>query len=243
MLKKAALLIGAAIAIGAIAVAGLYLAGYRVALAGSGMPRFVSKPPDDAVLEADRARQRERAAARTVAPIPAPQTPAAVATTANTPPPRSDAPGASPARANSSPRRDYWPDFLGARRDGRYDAGPIRTDWPAAGLPLLWKQPIGLGYASFVVADGRAFTIEQRRQQEVVSAYDVDTGRELWTHGWDASFVESLGGDGPRATPTYHDGRLYALGALGELECLEARSGELVWRHNILVENGAPNVT
>ena len=107
----------------------------------------------------------------------------------------------------------------------------------------MWRQPIGLGYASFVVADGRAFTIEQRRQQEVVSAYDVDTGRELWTHGWDASFVESMGGDGPRATPTYHEGRLYALGALGELECLDARSGDLIWRHNILAENSASNVT
>jgi outer membrane protein assembly factor BamB len=242
MLKKAALLIVAVLAIGAIAVAGLYLAGYRVALAGSGMPRFLWKPPDYAVLEADRARQRERAAAQTAAPIPAPQTPAPAATTADTPPPRSEAPAASPAMANS-PRRDYWPDFRGPRRDGRYDAGSIRTDWPAAGLPLLWKQPIGLGYASFVIADGRAFTIEQRRQQEVVSAYDVDTGREQWTHGWDASFVESLGGDGPRATPTYHDGHLYALGALGELECLDARSGDLVWRHNILAENSASNVT
>ena len=243
MLKKAALLVVAALAIGAIAVAGLFMAGYRVALAGSGIPWFVSKPPDYAVLEADRARQRERDAAPTVAPTPAPQTPAAVTTTGDVPPPRANAPAASAAVANSAPRRDYWPDFRGPHRDGRYDAAPIRTDWPGGGLPQLWKQPVGLGYASFVVADGRAFTIEQRRQQEVVAAYDVDTGRELWTHGWDAAFVESLGGDGPRATPTYHDGRLYALGALGELECLEARSGAVVWRRNILTDNAAPNVT
>jgi outer membrane protein assembly factor BamB len=250
MLKKAVLFIVAVLAIAAIAAAGLYLAGYRVALAGSGMPRFVSKPPDYAALEADRARQRERAATRTVAPSPAAQTPPAVAATAETPPPRTEAPPASPATAvaspetmTSRPRRDYWPDFRGPNRDGRYDAAPIRTDWSGGKLPLLWKQPIGLGYASFVVADGRAFTIEQRRQQEVVSAYDVDTGRELWTHGWDASFVESLGGDGPRATPTYFQERVYALGALGELECLDARNGELVWRHNILAENGAANVT
>jgi len=244
MFKKAVLFIVALLAIGVVAAAGLHLAGYRVALDGSGMrPRFVSRGPDYDAIEANRARQRERAAAQTAAPIPAPQTPAAAATPADTPPPRSEAPAASSAPATNSPRRDYWPDFRGPRRDGRYDAGPIRTDWPAAGLPLLWKQPIGLGYASFVVADGRAFTIEQRRQQEVVSAYDVDTGRELWTHGWDASFVESMGGDGPRATPTYHEGRLYALGALGELECLDARSGDLIWRHNMLAENGASNVT
>src|SRR2546425_6342518 len=78
--------------------------------------------------------------------------------------------------------------------------------------------------------------------RSVVSAYDIETGRELWTHGWTGAFVESLGGDGPRATPTYHDGRVYALGALGELQCLEARSGVLVWRRNILTDNNAPNL-
>ena len=107
----------------------------------------------------------------------------------------------------------------------------------------MWRQPIGLGYASFVVADGRAFTIEQRRQQEVVAAYDVETGREVWTNGWEGEFIEGMGGDGPRATPTYHDGRVYALGALGELRCLIARTGALVWRRNILAENDAPNLT
>ena len=107
----------------------------------------------------------------------------------------------------------------------------------------MWRQPAGLGYASFVVADGRAFTIEQRRQQEVVAAYDVQTGREVWTNGWEGEFIEGMGGDGPRATPTYHDGRIYALGALGELRCLIARTGAIVWRRNILVENDAPNLT
>ncbi len=106
----------------------------------------------------------------------------------------------------------------------------------------MWKQPIGLGYASFVVANGRAFTIEQRRNQEVAAAYDVETGREVWTNRWDGEFVETLGGDGPRATPTYHEGRIYALGALGELRCLDAGTGAVVWRKNILSENGAENL-
>ena len=58
-----------------------------------------------------------------------------------------------PARSSNSGRPPgYWPDFRGPDRDGRYDETPIRTDWPGEGLPLLWKQPIGLGYASFVVA-------------------------------------------------------------------------------------------
>jgi outer membrane protein assembly factor BamB len=110
-------------------------------------------------------------------------------------------------------------------------------------LRPLWKQPVGGGYASFVVAAGRAFTIEQRRNQEVVAAYDVQTGREIWTNGWSANFQESMGGDGPRATPTYHEGRVYALGAEGELRVLDAAKGTVVWRRNILTDNQADNLT
>ncbi len=135
-----------------------------------------------------------------------------------------------------------WPAYRGPQRDGRYPHG-IRTDWPADGLPLLWQQPIGGGYASFVAADDRLFTIEQRRNREVVTAYDAETGRELWAHGWEAFFQETMGGDGPRATPTWDDGRLFALGATGELRSLRAATGELRWRTNILRDAGATNLT
>jgi outer membrane protein assembly factor BamB len=227
--------------------AGLYLAGFRVATDGSGlMPRFVSAAPDYDALEADRARQRALAPAGNGADASA----ATTASTADAVPNAPEAPASTAPEAAREPEppavgrgsRDRWTDFRGPRRDGRYD-GLIRTDWPAGGLPLLWKQPIGLGYASFAVADGRAFTIEQRRSQEVVAAYAVDSGRELWTHGWDGEFTEAMGGDGPRATPTYHDGRVYALGALGELRALDARTGRLVWRRNILDDAGADNLS
>jgi outer membrane protein assembly factor BamB len=101
---------------------------------------------------------------------------------------------------------------------------------------------VGGGYASFVVADGRAFTIEQRRDQEVVAAYHLKTGREIWTHGWTAEFRETLGGDGPRATPTLDEGRVYALGASGDLKVLEEASGEVLWERNILEDAGADNL-
>ena len=134
-----------------------------------------------------------------------------------------------------------WPAYRGAARDGRYVHG-VRTDWPADGLPRLWHQPIGGGYASFAAADGRLFTIEQRRDREVVIAYDPETGRELWTHGWEAFFKERMGGDGPRATPTWDNGRLFALGATGELHSLDAATGALRWRTNILTDAGATNL-
>ena len=136
----------------------------------------------------------------------------------------------------------YWTDFRGPRRDGQYAERSILTNWPAEGLRMLWRQPVGGGYASFVVAGGRAFTIEQRRDREAVTAYDVATGRELWAHTYPAAFSESMGGDGPRATPTWHEGRLYSLGAEGEFCCLEAASGRLLWRKNVLAEARAKNL-
>ena len=134
----------------------------------------------------------------------------------------------------------YWTGFRGPNRDGHYQEMEILTTWPTAGLEELWRKPIGGGYASFAVADGRAFTIEQRRDQEVIAAYDMESGRELWINSWTAQFSESLGGPGPRATPTWHEGRLYALGAEGELRCLDdATTGNVIWRKNILEDNSA----
>jgi outer membrane protein assembly factor BamB len=132
-----------------------------------------------------------------------------------------------------------WPGFRGPHRDGHYDETPIATNWPADGLRPLWKQPIGGGYASFAVAGGRAFTIEQRREQEAVTAYDVESGHELWAAAYPAAFDEPLGGEGPRATPFFDEGKVYSLGAMGDLLCLDAASGKVIWKVNILADNQA----
>ena len=151
-----------------------------------------------------------------------------------------DAPQRADGLAASS-----WPGFRGQDRDGIY-RGPIRLSWD--GLTPMWKKPVGGGRASFAVAGSRAFTIEQRKNEEVVAAYDVQTGRELWANAWRERFNSKLmglwgGGEGPRSTPTWHDGLVYALGARGELRCLDAVTGKLVWRTNILSDAGATNLT
>ena len=203
--------------------------GLRFQVDGSGIrpiATFDNREAHYADLERNRARQAAAPVIEAAARPAEPGKPEAPAATAPTAPHGSI----------------YWTDFRGPQRDGRYDQAPIRTDWPAKGLPLLWRQPIGGGYASFVIAEGRAFTIEQRRHQEVATAYDMETGRELWANGWDAEFQESMGGDGPRATPTWHEGRVYVLGAAGELRCLDAATGKRIWSHNILTDNRAENL-
>jgi outer membrane protein assembly factor BamB len=195
-------------------------------------------------VEQNRAQQRAQAPVGNEQPTAAaPNAPSATGS------PAAQATGAQPATAAGATdiaaahaSRNYWTNFRGPNRDGRYDEMSVLTTWPAQGPPLMWKEPVGLGYASFTIADGRAYTIEQRRSQEVVAAYDINNGRELWTQGWNAEFSDTTG-DGPRTTPTWDNGRLYALGATGELRCLDAKTGAVVWGKNILTDNGASNLS
>jgi len=219
-------LLAAGVAFAAVAVV-LYFLGARIMLDGGGSP-YVGFVDSAASHERELTRHREaqRATAGPSANITQPAAPAAPAVAEDV----ANVPAA------------YWTDFRGPARDGVYRQRAILTKWPAAGLTPMWKQPVGEGYASFVVARGRAFTIEQRGDREVVAAYDVATGRELWTNEWPAAFREMMGGDGPRATPTWADGLLYALGGSGELRCLDATSGRMLWRTNILDDAGASNL-
>jgi outer membrane protein assembly factor BamB len=223
-----------------LAGAGLFAAGLRVVLYGGGVPRLQ-------FVESERTRTERIARDRKAHgdPRPAPAAVSPVETSAAAPAAErsaAPAPSSPPSLEGAPAGSEYWTDFRGPGRDGHYRERPILTQWPADGLKPLWKQPVGGGYASFVIARGRAFTIEQRGPQEVVAAYDVATGRELWTTAWTAVFHETMGGDGPRATPSWADGRVYALGAMGELRSLEETTGRTVWRTNILEDAGASNV-
>lgn len=255
MLRKIAKVVG--IVVGALVLAGAvaYMFGLRVVLDGGGSPHFAFLESDAeraGQLARHREAQRAAAAAAQVAGGPLPAAPVAdpgvgtpaVAPTAS---PAVDpaVPVAAtdvPAPARSATPMPYWTDFRGPRRDGHYVEQPVLTDWPSGRLTPMWKQPVGGGYASFVIARGRAFTIEQRAGEEVAAAYDVATGRELWTSAWTAAFREMMGGDGPRATPTWADGLVYVLGAMGEFRCFEEATGQVVWRTNILTDAGATNL-
>ena len=133
-----------------------------------------------------------------------------------------------------------WIQFRGADRDGVIRGLAIGTDWNATPPRLAWRQRVGPAWSSVIVIDGRLFTQEQRGEQEAVVCYDALTGRCLWTHGYAARFWESVSGAGPRATPTFHDGRIYALGGTGILNCLDAATGKPYWTHNIAADAGAP---
>ncbi len=210
----------------------LYWAGASVGLAGSGrwpVVEFVDTESRFSKIEEDRAREAVSGAHPTREGLGS-----GVETMARPAVPPED------VRAGSD---NYWTDYRGPRRNGIYDQRPLNLDWPSDGPPELWRQQVGGGYASMVVADSLVYTLEQRRNREVVAAYAQEDGRQVWEHAWNSRFSESMGGDGPRATPTWSDGRLYALGANGDLVCLVASDGKLLWSRNILRDAGASNLT
>jgi outer membrane protein assembly factor BamB len=132
-----------------------------------------------------------------------------------------------------------WPQFRGPGRNGIVPSTPIRRDWNQNPPKLLWRHPVGPAWSSFAVVETLAFTQEQRVEEEAVVCYGVETGDQIWAHTDQTRFATVMGGIGPRATPTLHDSRLYTLGATGILNCLEPRTGSLIWSRNILDDAGA----
>jgi outer membrane protein assembly factor BamB len=122
-----------------------------------------------------------------------------------------------------------WPGFRGPNRDGRLTGVRIGTDWSAKPPQPKWRHRVGPGWSSFAVVGHRLYTQEQRDQAEAVVCYDANTGDELWVHEDEGRFKETVSGAGPRATPTFHDSKIYALTANGRLNCLDAATGRSIW--------------
>jgi outer membrane protein assembly factor BamB len=126
-----------------------------------------------------------------------------------------------------------WPEFRGPNRDGAIAGVVVSEDWEQTPPELLWKRAIGPGWSSFAVAENHLFTQEQIGDEEAVICMDADTGETLWTFAAKGRFAEEMGGIGPRATPTYHAGQIFAVGADGMVVCLDAGNGKEKWRREL----------
>ena len=155
----------------------------------------------------------------------------------------------------STARADDWPQWLGPRRDSIWREPGLATAIPAAGLPVKWRVPVAGGYSGPAVADGRVYVMDYvAREGELVNGpndrtlragterllcLDAATGRLLWKHEYDCPYSISYA-SGPRCTPTVADGRVYALGAEGNLACLDAATGRLLWSKDFKTDYAAP---
>jgi len=139
---------------------------------------------------------------------------------------------------------DDWPEWRGTGRDGVWRETGIVEQFPKEGLTVRWRTPLGSGYAGPSVASGRVFVTAFRptggtKGQESLLALDQATGERLWSHSWTVDYAGIDYASGPRATPTVDSERVYALGAAGDLVCLQAETGNELWRRSFARDLGA----
>lgn len=121
-----------------------------------------------------------------------------------------------------------WPNFRGPGHDGISAETGLKTDWTAP-LPLVWEREVGSGFSGLSVVGDRVYTCGTIDRRQTAVCLNADTGQVVWQTPFDKEFKDGMGGDGPRATPTVHDGRVYVLGAFGRLVCLGADDGRELW--------------
>jgi outer membrane protein assembly factor BamB len=151
---------------------------------------------------------------------------------------------------------DDWPQWLGPKRDGVWRETELLDKFPESGPTIRWRTPIGAGYAGPAVVGGRVFVTDRVLDQgknnpknpfardvvngkERVLCLEESSGKILWKHDYNSIYEISYPA-GPRATPIVHDGKVYALGAMGELTCLDADKGKLLWSKNFVKEYKTP---
>lgn len=123
-----------------------------------------------------------------------------------------------------------WPQLLGPQRDGIYLGSPIAKAWPKEGPPAVWKREVGPGFAGPAVSGERLILFHRQEDRAVVECLDARTGTPLWKAGYVTDYRDDFGFDeGPRATPTIADGRVFTFGAEGRLSCWKLETGAPLW--------------
>jgi len=145
---------------------------------------------------------------------------------------------------------DDWPQWRGPRRDGSWKEANIMDAFPPRGLQICWRVPVGRGWCSPVVAHGRVCVTDAEItppiSRERVVCFDELTGKLLWIHQYEVGYPEwafSPDAGGPRATPIIRDGKLFTLGAMGHLFCLDVVKGGVVWAKILSKEYGVKEFT
>lgn len=124
-----------------------------------------------------------------------------------------------------------WPGFRGPARDSHVAGTAFSMDWRTPPKEL-WRKQIGLGWSSFAVMGEYIFTQEQRGNKELVTCSLAGTGEDVWVNSVDASREDNMG-EGPRATPMFDRGKLFTQGATGVIQCLDAATGNTVWKRDL----------
>ena len=128
---------------------------------------------------------------------------------------------------------DNWPGFRGPNFDGSAIDGTFAAA-PGGELEVNWRTTLGPGYSGVSILDGHTVTMFSDGKNNIVAAFDTKTGKELWRKPMAAAYIGHDGShDGPIATPTLADGKVFAFDPNGDFVALELSTGKEVWKANV----------
>jgi outer membrane protein assembly factor BamB len=132
-----------------------------------------------------------------------------------------------------------WTQWGGPHRNFQTEATGLKDTWPATGPRVIWKRPLGEGYSSPAVENGVLYTMYGKPREEVVLAANAETGATLWEHSTPMTFQSDAPemGNGPYATPLVAGDRLFTTGVAGRLQCLEKKTGKLLWTQQLWADH------
>jgi outer membrane protein assembly factor BamB len=134
-----------------------------------------------------------------------------------------------------------WPQFLGPNRDGHSAETHLNWNWPKGGPPVLWTLDVGSGWAGPTVSGDKLILFHRVEAEEAVACLDPATGKEKWAVRYQTKYRDDFKfDDGPRATPLIADGRVFSLGANGDLYAIELASGKKLWNRNLIADYAPP---
>ena len=134
-----------------------------------------------------------------------------------------------------------WPQWRGPQRTGLSSETGLLKQWPAEGPRKVWSiNGLGEGYGSLAIKGDRILVQGTNGSASVVYCLNRADGKTIWSAALGPKRDESRG-NGPRATPTIDEDRVYVLTENGDLVCLRLRDGSPIWRKNILKEFGGEN--
>ena len=140
-----------------------------------------------------------------------------------------------------SPKSFDWPQWQGPDRNATSKEQGLLKEWPENGPPLAWRiDGLGGGYGTPAIAAGRIIGISNRGDDEVVWALSEADGKTLWTTSLGSAYREGppQGVEGAGCTPTIDGQRLYVLGLGGDLACLQAQDGKILWQRSLTKDFG-----
>lgn len=158
------------------------------------------------------------------------------------PPPKSADPGQEVDADLATTTPDDFPRFLGPQGTNYLAAAGgsmLSRDWEGTPPKLLWRQTSGQGWSAFSAVNGYAVTLEQQGEEEWVTCYEIQTGKLVWKRVTKGRHEAPMGGVGPRSTPSIHEGRVYTIGGLGLLQCLDGKRGTLLWEDDLVRRCGS----